>query len=90
MINSTEWWPVGSRPPKGVVHSSPAVLRSGADLLDDPRPEQKPGKALQGARISNDHAPASAKFIDTCNKLPSISFHMILGNKSYDFGYEFT
>eukprot|EP00973_Karenia_brevis_P040237 5557579-Karenia_brevis.AAC.1 len=47
MINSTKWWPVGSRPPKGVVHAFSAVLRSGADLLDDLRPEEKPGKVVQ-------------------------------------------
>eukprot|EP00973_Karenia_brevis_P081052 11241297-Karenia_brevis.AAC.1 len=47
MINSTKWWPVGSHPPKGVVHSFSAVLPSGADLLDDPKPKTKPGKVLQ-------------------------------------------
>eukprot|EP00973_Karenia_brevis_P062669 8714363-Karenia_brevis.AAC.1 len=60
MISSTKWWPVGSRPPNGVVHSFSALLRSGADWLEDLRPEKKPGIVLQATRISNDHAPASA------------------------------
>eukprot|EP00973_Karenia_brevis_P018441 2528567-Karenia_brevis.AAC.1 len=60
MINSTKWWPVGSRPPKGVVHSSADVLYSGAELIEHMRPEKKTGKVMQVTRINNDHVPANA------------------------------
>eukprot|EP00973_Karenia_brevis_P050298 6981232-Karenia_brevis.AAC.1 len=65
MMNATKWWPVGSRPPEGVVHSCALVLHSGADLLEHMRPEKKPGKVMQATRINNDHVPANAKSIDT-------------------------
>eukprot|EP00973_Karenia_brevis_P055381 7700394-Karenia_brevis.AAC.1 len=76
MINSTKWWPVGSRPspPEGVVHSFAAVLHSGADLLEHMRPDKKPGKVMQVTRINNDHAPANAKFVDTCKQVSKHQF----------------
>eukprot|EP00973_Karenia_brevis_P084127 11672323-Karenia_brevis.AAC.1 len=60
MINASKWWPVGSRPPNGVVHSFAAVLHPGADLLQHMRPEKKPGNVMQVTRIRSDHVPASA------------------------------
>eukprot|EP00973_Karenia_brevis_P040756 5640799-Karenia_brevis.AAC.1 len=66
MISSTKWWKVGSRPPKGVAQSFfSVVLRTGADWLEDLRPERTPGKVLQAVRINNDHVPDSVKFVDT-------------------------
>eukprot|EP00973_Karenia_brevis_P065892 9158579-Karenia_brevis.AAC.1 len=60
MINSTKWWPAGSRPPKGVAHSFAAVLHAIADLLEHMQPEKKSGKVMQVTRINNDHVPAHA------------------------------
>eukprot|EP00973_Karenia_brevis_P030499 4206072-Karenia_brevis.AAC.1 len=65
MITSTKWWRDGSHPPKGVIQYFPAVLRTGADWLEELRPAKKPGKVLQVVRVNNDQVPDSTKFVDT-------------------------